>query len=87
MVEDIGKSDLERAVLVWENGKIPDDIMDKIKEMGIPRYEVVNIAAVPGNQIMQHGAPEWTKENSFGRSKESFLYGDYTIFVGYNPQK
>jgi len=84
---NIEKKDLERAVLVWENGKIPLDIMDKIEEMGILRYEVANVAAVPGNQIMQHGTPEWTRENRFGRSKDFFLYGDYTIIVGYNHQR
>lgn len=36
--------------------------LSNMKEMVIPRYEVINVVAVPGNQIMQYGAPEGIKK-------------------------
>lgn len=86
MVDDIKKEDLERAVLVWENGKVPDDILDFARIQGIERYEIMSVALIPQNQVMQHGLPtSLTHSILFGKKQESFPYKKYTLLVGYSP--
>ena len=63
------EGDLERAVLVWEHGKVPDDILEKVMELGIQRAWIANVAAVPADQIMQHGLPGWVTDRRFGKER------------------
>ena len=85
MTDNIEKMDSERTVLVWANGKLPDDILDFAKIHGIERYQIMNVALIPDAQIMQHGLPtSLTHSRLFGKKQESFPYKKYTLLVGYD---